>query len=74
MILVLVQIQQVHMMRCELSAWSGTQYSGPISAAAGMYEESIDSLKGTPTTTRYLYSRTGSTDNLQFVLRVNTWN
>lgn len=60
-----------HMMRCELSTSSGV---GPLSAAAGMYEESVDALKGTPTTTRYLYSRTGSNDNLQFVLRVNTWN
>lgn len=60
-----------HMMRCELSSSSGT---GPLSAAAGMYEETVDALKGTPSATRFLYSRTGSTDNLQFVLRVNTWN
>jgi hypothetical protein len=61
-----------HMMRSELSVCS-TQY-GPLSAAAGMYEEGVDVAKGNPTTTRYLYCRTGTTDNLQFVLRVNTWN
>ena len=61
-----------HMMRSELSV-SSTQY-GPLSAAAGMYEEGVDVAKGNPTTTRYLYCRTGTTDNLQFVLRVNTWN
>ena len=61
-----------HMMRCELSQ-SSNQY-GPLSAAAGMYEEGVDVLKGTPTSTRYLFCRTGTTDNLQFVLKVNTWN
>lgn len=61
-----------HMMRSELSQ-SSTQY-GPLSAAAGMYEEGVDVAKGNPTTTRYLYCRTGTTDNLQFVLKVNIWN
>ena len=61
-----------HMMRCELSQTSN-QY-GPISAAAGCYDEGTDFVKGNPTTQRYLYARTGNKDNLQFILKVNTHN
>jgi len=61
-----------HMMRSELS--QNLYEYGPLSAAAGMYEESVQVLKGLPTTTRYLYCRTGTSDNLNFSLKVNTWN
>ena len=61
-----------HTMRCELSQ-SSTNY-GPLSAAAGTYEEDVSTIKGTPATTRVMYSKTGSTDNLQFIIRVNTGN
>ncbi len=61
-----------HIMRCELSETS-TNY-GPLSAAAGTYEEGVDVLKGSPTTTRTIYSKSGNRDNLQFMMSVNTAN
>lgn len=59
-----------HMMRCELS----NAVYGPLSSAAGMYEENIDYLKGSPSAVRLLYCRTGTNDNLQYRIAVNTWN
>jgi hypothetical protein len=61
-----------HIMQSEFSI-SSTNY-GPLSASAGLYEESVDLVKGSPTAVRTLKCRTGTTDNLQFQLRVNTNN
>lgn len=61
-----------HMLQAEFSSVT-TQY-GPLTAVAGMYEEAVDILKNTPNTTRTLKCRSGTTDNLQFSIRINTNN
>jgi hypothetical protein len=60
------------MLQAEFSSVT-TQY-GPLTAVAGMYEEAVDILKNTPNTTRTLKCRSGTTDNLQFSIRINTNN